>query len=246
MHIIKSFIPPVIAHRGASAKAPENTLAAFKKAAELGAKWVEFDVMLAACGEVVVIHDETLDRTTNGKGRVIDFPYQYLKTLDAGSWFDPTFSAEKIPTLAEVIYLLHELGLAANIEIKPFSGKEELTVKNVLHVIDRCWKKNMSPPLISSFSRIALQYARYYSPSVFLGYLMDRWEDDWKDSCDHLQCAAVDVNEKILNPGRVNEIKATGRFLLSYTVDDPARAKDLFAIGVDAVFSNYPDILLLS
>src|SRR5438552_7543288 len=93
-----SYLSSIIAHRGASALAPENTLAAFHKAKEIGAKWVEFDCMLASCGEVVVIHDETLDRTTNGLGRVIDYPYSYLKTLNAGSWFNPIFADEKIPT----------------------------------------------------------------------------------------------------------------------------------------------------
>ena len=89
------FLPPVIAHRGASAYAPENTLAAFVKAAQLGIRWIECDVMQAACGEVIIFHDETLERTTNGKGDVDRYPYSYLQSLDAGSWFDPIFSGEK-------------------------------------------------------------------------------------------------------------------------------------------------------
>src|SRR5438445_1086012 len=125
MQSINSYMSRLIAHRGASALAPENTLAAFRKAGEIGAKWVEFDVMLAADGEAVVIHDDTLDRTTNAKGNVCDYPYSYLQTLDAGSWFNPQFSHEKIPTLAEVIGVLRHCKLAANIEIKPSVGKEE-------------------------------------------------------------------------------------------------------------------------
>src|SRR5688572_22496951 len=92
--------PRVIAHRGASAYAPENTMAAFSRAHALGAQWIEFDVWLAACGEVVVLHDETLARTTNGYGRVTDFSYAALQPLDAGSWFGHQFRQEKILTLA--------------------------------------------------------------------------------------------------------------------------------------------------
>src|SRR6185312_10188996 len=174
-------LPPfskIIAHRGASALAPENTLAAFRKASEIGANWVEFDVMLTQDNEVVVIHDETLDRTTNGKGLVSDHPYRYLATLDAGSWFDPKFSEEKIPTLAQVIDTLRHYQLAANIEIKPAVGKEEETVKRVLQVIDACWQSNMPAPLISSFSPQVLHCVRQHSKTHFLAYLMDEWQTD--------------------------------------------------------------------
>lgn len=238
--MMNSYLSSIIAHRGASALAPENTLAAFQKAYEIGAKWVEFDVMLAACGEAVVIHDETLDRTTNGRGNVCDYPYSYLQTLDAGSWFNPIFSGEKIPTLTEVIKLLHHLKLAANIEIKPVLGCEEDTVKKVLQVIESYWQKDMKPPLISSFSWTVLEYVRKYSHTHFLAYLMHEWQMDWKKSCDELNCISVHVNHNILNQMRINEIKATNRFVLSYTVDDLQMARQLFEWGVDALFSNCP------
>ena len=113
-----TFSPPFIAHRGACRLAPENTLSAFVKAAQLGVKWVELDVMQAACGEVVVFHDETLERTTGAKGKVSDYPYTYLQTLDAGSWFNPRFSGEHIPTLVEVMEFLSSMHMNANIELK--------------------------------------------------------------------------------------------------------------------------------
>jgi len=228
-----SYLSSIIAHRGASALAPENTLAAFQKAYEIGAKWVEFDVMLTACGEVVVIHDETLDRTTNGQGKVCDYPYSYLQTLDAGK-------GEKIPTLAEVIALLRHLKLAANIEIKPALHREEETVKKVLQVIKQYWHKEMKPPLISSFSRTVLEFVRKYSNTHFLAYLMQEWEMDWKKSCDELNCMTVHVHHNILTKARVDEIKSTDRFVLSYTVDDPNIAQRLFDWGVDSLFSNCP------
>ena len=233
-------MPSIIAHRGASALAPENTLAAFRKAGDIGAAWVEFDVMLAACGEVVVIHDETLDRTTNATGNVSEHPYSYLQTLDAGSWFNPLFAGEKIPTLAEVAKVLHQYHLAANIEIKPSVGKEDETVKKVLQVIDQCWRPDMHPPLISSFSRTVLESVRKYSKTHFLAYLMHEWQLDWEKSCDELDCISVNVNCQILNLARADEIKATHRLLLAYTVDYPLLAQRLFDLGVDSVFSNCP------
>ena len=95
------FDPPVIEHRGVSSYAPENTMSAFTRAVQLGIQWVEFDVMLAACGTPIIIHDESLDRTTNGHGNVGDYSYSYLRTLDAGSWFSPSYSGERIPSLEE-------------------------------------------------------------------------------------------------------------------------------------------------
>ncbi|MEO8400250.1 MAG: glycerophosphoryl diester phosphodiesterase [Gammaproteobacteria bacterium] len=240
----KLFFPPIIAHRGASALAPENTLAAFRKAREIGAKWVEFDVMLAACGEAVVIHDETLERTTNGFGQVCDYPASYLQTLDAGSWFAPQFKNEKIPTLAEVIDFLCQEQLAANIEIKPSIGREEETVKKVLELIEQCWKHDILPPIISSFSTKVLYQVRQYSLTSLLAFLMHEWREDWQAECDALNCMSVDVNQMILNPYNVKEIKDTGRLLLAYTVDDVMRARELWSWGVDAVFTNCPPAML--
>lgn len=236
--------PPVIAHRGAKSIAPENTLTAFRKAKELGINWVEFDVMLSADNEVVVIHDDTLDRTTNGKGPVIGYPYSYLKTLDAGSWFDPKFKGEKIPTLVEVIELLNQLQISANVEIKAQKGKEEITVKNVLKIIQENWKNTNSQALISSFSLSILEWVRHYSSTSLIGFLMHEWNPSWKSICDQLQCVAVDVNYKILNEQKVKQIKETDRMLLAYTVNNSKQAKTLFFWGVDAVFSDNPDRIL--
>src|SRR3990167_7563410 len=122
------FNPKVIAHRGASAYAPENTLIAFTKAAQLEIKWIEFDVMQASCGTPIIFHDETLNRTTNGKGDVCRYSYTYLQTLDAGSWFNPRFSGERIPTLNAVMAFLANENMNANIEIKALPGQEEQCV----------------------------------------------------------------------------------------------------------------------
>lgn len=230
--------PPVIAHRGASLIAPENTLAAFRKAKELGANWVEFDVMLTADHNVVVIHDRELNRTTNGKGLVIDHRYSYLKTLDAGSWFNPLFANEKIPLLEEVIELLYQLNLSANIEIKAQIGHEEITVEKVLEVIKNYWPESLPQPLISSFSLPILESVRAQSPESLIGYLMHGWHEDWLSHCDRLGCKTINVNYKLLNADKVRLIKKTNRLLLAYTVNDKNVAQELCSWGVDAIFSD--------
>ena len=238
-NLLSKYLTPIIAHRGASALAPENTLRAFRLAAEMGAKWVEFDVMLSSCGEAIVIHDETLERTTNGVGQVCDFPYEYIKTLDAGSWFNPKFAGEKVPTLTEVLRLLQECHLLANIEIKPSLGREEETVKKVLQVVEENWRAE-APILFSSFSQEVRMCLRKQAPTSLIACLMHEWRDDWKKISDEFHCAAMDVNHKILSPERANELKSADRLLMSYTIDDPVRARELFSWGVDAIFSNCP------
>jgi glycerophosphoryl diester phosphodiesterase len=239
-----SFIPPIVAHRGASAHAPENTLAAFLKAKQLGLKWVEFDTMLAATGEPVVMHDEDLKRTTNGHGNVIDYSYTDLCKLDAGSWFNPKFKNEKISLLNEVLSFLYEHQMAANIEIKPLLGYEQATVQQVFEVLEKSSERLPSPLLISSFSRIALKLARKISSTINLGFLMDEWQADWLDFCKEIGCVSVNVNAQLLNPVRVNAIKENDYLLLVYTVNEINKAEELLAWGVDAIFSDCPWALL--
>lgn len=235
--------PPVIAHRGASYYAPENTLSAFSKAKELGVHWVEFDVMLTQDNEVVVIHDESLDRTTDATGLVSQCLYDFIKTVDAGSWFGASFAHEKIPTLREVIVLLNQLKLSANIEIKAQTGNEEVTVHRVLQVIHDVWQHH-AQFCLSSFSLPILRCIRQQSRSVLLGFLMDEWEEEWQEKCDELQAATVNVNHEILNFDRIQSIKSSHRLLLGYTVNDGARARELLSLGVDAIFSDVPDRMI--
>ncbi len=232
------FKPPLIAHRGASAFAPENTLAAFAVAQELGATWVEFDVMLAACGEAIIIHDDTLDRTTNGTGNACEYPYSELKKLDAGSWFGLEFANERIPTFNEVITFLKQHHMAANVEIKSVVGQEETVVVKVLDEIRQHWTASMTPPLISSFSMPILQHVRKRSPNAAIGVLIHEWFDGWEAICQELNCVSVNVNEEILSRDKIKKIKSMDKLILSYTVNSIDRAHDLFMQGVDAVFTD--------
>jgi glycerophosphoryl diester phosphodiesterase len=235
------FQPPVIAHRGVSSIAPENTMSAFVRAVQQGIEWVEFDVMLARCGTPIVIHDETLDRTTGAKGGVGDFDYSYLRTLDAGAWFKPIFSGERIPTFAEVLDLLAATGLKANIEIKPLPDQDEITVRQAVGILSQYFPQNSDSILLSSFSLPALKLMRAMAPSSYLGLLMHEWMPDWRAQAASLNCVSVHVNQEILTEARAREIKSDRKILLSYTVNDPKRAETLFGFGVDAVFSDCPD-----
>ena len=240
--VLPDFIPPVIAHRGASAYAPENTLVSFTKAAQMGSRWIEFDVMLSADREVIVFHDETLARTTNGEGRVGDYPYSYLRTLDAGSWFAPEFSGERIPTLDLVAQFLIQTKMSANVEIKPLPGQDRETARRALEEIAKFFPHQDSTILFSSFSVEALQQLREISSDCLLGLLMHEWRDDWQSICDSLGCVSVHVGQKIMTMKMAETIKSTGRKLLCYTVNDPVRAKELFSWGVDAIFSDVPNM----
>ncbi len=143
--------PKLISHRCGGVHAPENTLAGLHAAARLGFAMAEFDVMLAACGTPVLIHDETLERTTNGCGAVSQTPYSVLRALDAGQ-------GERLPTLQEALALASSLGMGLNVEIKPAAGFEEDTARVVTDVLRQAW--GGGDLVVSSFSWRALEVAR--------------------------------------------------------------------------------------
>jgi glycerophosphoryl diester phosphodiesterase len=238
------FVPPLIAHRGASKLAPENTLAAFQQAKDIGATWVEFDVMLTACGEAVLIHDETLERTTNGSGNVCDYSYSYLKELDAGSWYSSAYANERIPTLQAALLFLAALGLSVNIEIKAIGGQEELVVKKVLNDLKLYWPRTAPQPLISSFSMAILYHVRQQSSDALIGVLIHEWFAGWEKVCEELNCVSVNVNDAIIDVSDIHKIKAMHKMILVYTVNKPERAIQLFSEGVHAVFTDEFQVLL--
>lgn len=232
-----------IAHRGANQKAPENTLAAFRKAQELGMQWVEFDVMLSNDNVPVVIHDDTLERTTNGHGYIDEYSYDELKKLDAGSWFSAAFAGERIPSLYEVIAFLSEKAMSANIEIKALHGDDERNVIRSLAVIQKLGKSPDDPMfMFSSFSLDSLRCLRDLAPKAKRGFLLHEWRDDWLDVCRELGCISMNVNHEIMTPVWAAQIKAQGLTLLCYTVNTLERANELRSWGVDAVFSDAPDV----
>jgi len=238
------FDPPVIAHRGASAYAPENTLAAFTRAALLGVRWVEFDVMLSADGYPIVFHDERLERTTNGHGCVNTYPYAMLRTLDAGAWFHPRFASEPIPLLTVVLAFLQQAQLSANIELKPLPGQEQALVRHTMQAIQAMPIAPATSLLFSSFSVPALTYLHQRFPTVIKGLLIDEWDPACLSTCKMLRCASLHANHEIVNKERAKEIASQHLQLLCYTVNDSSRAKELYSWSVNAVFSDVPDQII--
>lgn len=233
----------IIAHRGASAYAPENTLASMRKAHALGAKWVEFDVMLTEDGEAIIMHDETLARTTNGgKREVAQTAYSEIAALDAGSWFGQQFAHEPVPTLVSLLELLKKLKLHINLEIKPTPGKEIATAEKSLAILEEIWPIAESPPIISSGSELCLQTVHKLAPHYCLGAVIHAWETGWEDLLRVNACQAVSVNHKILTAKKTQKLKEQVKYLLAYTVNEPWRAEELFQWGVDAVFTDKTDL----
>lgn len=233
----------IIGHRGACAYAPENTLASFEKALSLGCRFIEFDVMCSADGEPFIFHDEDLKRTTNSKGGFGLAQSDFLRGLDAGSWFSKQYREEKIPHFKDVLKWLSFSGVQANIEIKPYPGMVEQTTVAVLSHIHRYWPTTKALPLVSSFDWDALILCRSIAPEMPIGLLLDEWDEKWLPKAKLLDCYSVHFNRQLLTAERVKEVKDQGFKVFAYTVNRARQAKKLFDWGVDAVFSDYPDLL---
>jgi glycerophosphoryl diester phosphodiesterase len=234
----------VIGHRGAPKRAPENTVAAFRLAAALGAGWVELDAKLSKDGVPMVIHDETVDRTTDGHGDVRATTAATLATLDAGGWFSPDFRGEPLPTLETALRAIAEAGLGANVEIKACPGRERETARAVIDTTRRVWPQRLPAPIYSSFAVGALEAARAHAPDAIRGLLLDGFQRDWNELAERLDCRAVHPRASALTAAWVAEIKASGRATLTWTVNDPKRAELLVSWGVDAVITDVPDRLV--
>ncbi|MEK9723172.1 MAG: glycerophosphodiester phosphodiesterase [Rhodospirillaceae bacterium] len=236
--------PRVIGHRGAAGHAPENTLASIRKAAELGATWVEFDVKLSADGVPVLCHDDTLERTTDGRGRVAARTARELARLDAGGWFDPAFAGEPLPTLDAALAQLAALGLGANVEIKPCPGREAETGYVAAAALAADWPSSLPEPLISSFSTAALNAAAGAAPAIPRALLVYGVPVDWRGMVDDLRCVALHAQSRRLRRATAKAALATGMALRVYTVNRPGRARQLMGWGVDAIITDYPDRIL--
>jgi glycerophosphoryl diester phosphodiesterase len=237
-----SFLPPsVIGHRGAAGLAPENTLAALRAAAAAGVRWVELDVALTFDGVPVLMHDDRLERTTDGEGRLAETKAIDLVRLDAGSWFAPRFLGQRVPSLAEAIHELAELGLCANLEIKPAAGQAQATAAAIVATVKACWPGHRPPPLLSSFDREALAAARALGPELPLGLLAERLEDGWQEAVGTLGCITVHLAAAGLLPAELTAVRAAGLPLFLYTVNDLDEARRLREAGASGLFTDRPD-----
>ncbi|PKM51358.1 MAG: glycerophosphodiester phosphodiesterase [Firmicutes bacterium HGW-Firmicutes-7] len=231
----------IIAHRGASGYAPENTIAAFKKAIEMGSKSVEFDVQMTLDGELVVIHDYTLERTTNGRGYVMDTTAKDIRSCDAGRWYSDDFIGEKVPLLSEVLDLLPD-DMTIHVEIKKAVYEDRDVEKSVLELVNE--KKRVDKTIFSSFDHtclVKLMNMQELKVGVLIAsnmikpieYLITRG----------LKCFSINQSDEFINKDLIKDAHDYGLKVLSYTVNDIRTAKRFEEIGVDEIFSNYPDIM---
>ncbi len=224
--------PFIWAHRGASGLAPENTMAAFRQAELAGADGIELDVHLSRDRRPVVIHDETIDRTTDGSGAVADILLRDLQRRDAGSWFAPEFCGETVPLLEEVLAWAADR-IRLNIEIKsPQAGRA---------VLDLLVQFPQVPVLISSFRHELLFSMRQWSPDLPIAFLSDScfWRLALKRA---VACRAESFHppERHVTRVLVNACHQVGMKVFPWTVDDTRRRDALLRIGVDGLFTNFP------
>jgi glycerophosphoryl diester phosphodiesterase len=237
-------LPAVIGHRGAAGAAPENTLASIKKARELGASWVEFDVKLTKDGQAILFHDDRLERTTDGQGAVAATTLAAIRRLDGGGWFGPAFRGEPVPTFEEALVLCTELGLGINVEIKPCPGREAQTAQGTMAVLLRLWPKDLPAPLVSSLAPICLRVARELAPELPRGYLAGRLPRHWPQLMARSDCRTLHLDQRWLGARQRAVVVAARTPLVLYTVNDAARARRHFEGGVTAVITDHVDRIL--
>jgi glycerophosphoryl diester phosphodiesterase len=234
----------IIGHRGAAQAAPENTLESLREAKRQGARWVEVDAKLTADNAVILLHDDILDRTTNGQGLAAQTTLEQVRALDAGSWLAPNWAGARVPTLEETVHELFNLGLNCNFEIKPCPGRERVTAEFVMRELQRLWPAQAEKPLISSFAHDALQVAQQLAPEFPRAVLVDEVPENWQALCEGVEAIALNPWHKTLTPEWTKAIRQAGLKILTYTVNETPRARELFDWGVDAVFSDVPGQLI--
>ncbi|KGX86238.1 glycerophosphodiester phosphodiesterase [Pontibacillus litoralis] len=229
----------VYAHRGSSGTHPENTLAAFRAAIQCGADGIELDVQMTKDGEVVVIHDEQVDRTTNGEGWICDMTYAQLATLDAGSWFDPAFSNEQIPTLNNVLTICKDTNVMINIELKNdrirYEGMEKLVVQKVR---DYHMEKQV---VLSSFFHESLTVVHRLAPELETAILYERpLREPWKQAIE-CHATAIHAPKQFVSSGYIIQAKKYRQAIRVFTVNIEKEMKELCEMKVDAIITDFPE-----
>ncbi len=233
--------PLWIAHRGAGKLAPENTLAAFRLGAQHGYTAFECDVKLSSDGVPFLLHDATLDRTSNAQGIAGDKPWAELSRVDAGAWHSRAFAGEPLPTLDDIAAFCLANGHALNIEIKPTPGIERRTGEVVAREAERLWTGRTTPPLLSSFEPAALEGARDAAPQLPRALLIDTLVEGWLERAQALGCVAVVANYRLYERAMVERLHASGLWALCYTVNDASAARSLLEWGLDGLITDAVD-----
>jgi len=236
--------PQIIAHRGAGHLAPENTLAAMRLAARHGLAMVEYDVALSRDEVPVLLHDQSLERTSNGRGNADELSFREMARFDFGSWHSAAYAGEPLATLYSVAAFTQAHNIYSNIEIKPQPGREALTGHVVAHVAASLWAKATVLPLLSSFSPVALQAARDTTPHLPRALLLDHEPGpDWNDRLKELGCQALHLKHDHIDAALIDALHAKGYKIAAWTVNDVKRAQQLLHWGCNAIFTDAIDTL---
>ncbi len=234
--------PRWLAHRGAGEFAPENTLTAFRMGAGFGFRAFECDVKLSRDGEAFLLHDDTLERTTDGQGSPGDLDWAALARLDAGSWHSLPYAAEPLPRFAQVAAFCRANGCALNVEIKPCPGDEARTGAVVAREAARLWAGAEVPPLLSSFQPEVLAAACDAAPALPRALLLDELWVGWPEAAEQLGVVAVITNYLLMDRALIERLHARGWRALVYTVNDAAVAERLIADGIDGLITDRVDL----
>jgi glycerophosphoryl diester phosphodiesterase len=233
--------PRWVAHRGAGTLAPENTLAAFRLGAQRGYRCFECDAKLSADGVLFLMHDATLERTSNGHGVAGERPWGELSQLDAGSWHSRAYAGEPLPTLAALSRFVRHNGLDLNIEIKPTPGQEEATGRAVAEQVRQLWAGDTRQPLLSSFRPEALRAAKDLAPELPRALLLDTLWAGWAGVARALDCVAVVTNHTVMDAGLRQQLRTEGWRALCYTVNEAADVQRLLALDIDGIITDAVD-----
>ena len=233
--------PLWIAHRGAGRLAPENTLAAFRRGASFGYRAFECDVKLSADGVPFLLHDTTLDRTTPERGVAAQRSWAELSRIDGGGWHSRVYAGEPLPSLDAIARYVQRNGFAIDVEIKPTPGDELRTGVMVGQACARLWQACDTPLLFSSFRPDALQGARQSAADIARALLVDTLWPGWFEMAQSLGCVAVVTNHQLMDAELTARLHAAGLRAMCYTVNDPADARRLLALGIDGIITDAVD-----
>ncbi|PHQ81452.1 MAG: glycerophosphoryl diester phosphodiesterase [Coxiella sp. (in: Bacteria)] len=224
-------IAKYIGHRGAPVHAPENTIASLRKAKELGATWIEFDVRLTQNGQPIIMHDNTLNRTTNGRGKVAKTPFSDMANLDAGE-------GQQVPLLDRWLRVAAELNLGVNIEIKESALRATEVALQVYQALQKSWTPDLPSPLVSSVVAKNLLAYRTLDPAMALALIVTSWPWGCLSKLKAVDASALVIRANSINAKRVKKLHDAGYKVLVYTVNKASEAQKLFDMGVDSVFTD--------
>ena len=234
--------PAWVAHRGAGKLAPENTLAAFRLGARHGYRMFECDVKLSADGTPFLLHDDKLDRTTDGTGIAGALDWAQLSCLDAGSWHSPDFAGEPIARFAALAAWIRANGLLLDVEIKPTTGTEAATGHKVAKACLELWQDSDLPPFLTSFQPQSLAAARDSAPALPRGLLLNELWQGWLETAQQLECTAVVLKHTLVDAALVGKAHAARLRVGVYTPNDVPDVERVRAVGVDMVVTDAVDV----